>query len=97
MKLKLGKKNIILIGLVVLLVGFGFLLFGENGILKYYKLKKEYNVLKCQIDTTETENMQLRQSIDSLKNFVPAKVEKISREKHGMRRKNEKILEVIEK
>lgn len=97
MKVALEKKYYFIIGGLVFLMGVLFLLFSESGILKFMKLKKELNEVQTEIKQVETENRNLIKEIDSVKNKVPAKIEKVSREKHSMIRKNEKVIEVIEK
>jgi cell division protein FtsB len=45
----------------------------------------------------DKENKRMQSEIDSLKNKVPAKIERIAREKYGMIRKSEKTIIVNEK
>ncbi len=79
------------------LVGVVFLFFNEEGILKYLKLRKEVNTLNGQINELQLQNKNLEAEIDSLQRKVPAIIERIAREKYGMKRPGEKSIKVIEK
>ncbi|HUX61953.1 MAG TPA: septum formation initiator family protein [Ignavibacteriaceae bacterium] len=93
---KINKTLFIILGLIFL-VGAVYIFFNDEGILKYLKLKNEVNNLKQQITTVDTDNKNIQAEIDSLQNKVPAKIEKIAREKYGMIRKGEKTIKIIEK
>jgi len=97
MKIAVEKKYYYWAGAFLFFVGIAYLFFNESGIIKLLKLKKEHAEVIYQIQKTEDENKKLTNEIDSIKNKVPAKVEKVSREQHNMIRKNEKAIEVIEK
>ena len=79
------------------LVGVVFLFFNEAGILKYVTLQKKVNALNGQINELEEQNKSLEAEIDSLQRKVPAKIERVAREKYGMKRPGEKAIEIIEK
>ena len=93
---KINKTLFIILGLIFL-VGAVYIFFNDEGILKYLKLKNEVNNLKQQITTVDIDNKNIQAEIDSLQNKVPAKIEKIAREKYGMIRKGEKTIKIIEK
>lgn len=82
---------------VLLFCGVVFLFFNETGVFKYAKLEKEVNSLNEQVIKLQKDNKDLEAEIDSLQRKVPAKIEKIAREKYGMKRPGEKSIEVIEK
>ena len=82
---------------LIILIGLVYVLFNKYGIFKYWKLEKQVNKLENRISTIENENKILEAEIDSLKKKVPAKIEKIAREKYNMKRKNEQVIRVKEK
>jgi cell division protein FtsB len=74
-----------------------YLLFNESGVIKYLKLKEQVLLLNEQISDVDKENKSMQSEIDSLKNKVPAKIERVAREKYGMIRKGEKTIIINEK
>ncbi len=92
-----NKKFKLYLFAVVFIIGLLYLLFNEQGLIKYLQLKSEINSLNEKIAKVDTLNKNLSQEIDSLRNKVPAKIEKVAREKYDMIRKGEKSIEVIEK
>lgn len=87
-------KFFILLGIIV--VATLYLIFNDYGILKYANLKSEINELNLKIDQLEESNRNLEAEIDSLKRKIPAKIEKVAREKYDMIRPNEKKIEFRE-
>lgn len=92
-----NKKLRVYIFFVLFLFGVVFIFFNESGVLKFVKLRSEVNELNHQIEKLQNENRDLQAEIDSLQQKVPAKIERVAREKYGMKRPNEKSIEVIEK
>ncbi|MGA8265999.1 MAG: septum formation initiator family protein [Ignavibacteriaceae bacterium] len=92
-----GRKLRFYIFFVLFLIAVVFLFFNESGVFKYARLQKEVNSLSDQIQELQDHNKDLQAEIDSLQRKVPAKIEKIAREKYGMKRPGEKSIEVIEK
>jgi len=82
-------RNILLLALF-LFVSF-FLLFGEYGLIKFYKLKNEVSNLQQQIDSKNQKIRDLEKEIDSLQTNE-FKIEKTAREKYNMVKPNEKII-----
>lgn len=74
-----------------------FLLFNEFGLLKYLKLKKEVSTITNEINKVKEKNQALKNEVDSLERKVPAKIEKVAREKYGMIRPGEKSIEINSK
>jgi cell division protein FtsL len=97
MALKGSRKFIVLIVGLFFLAGILFLFFNEYGVLKFIKLNKQVNELNEQILKVENENKRLQAEIDSLENKVPAKIEKVAREKYNMMRPGESKVVVEEK
>ena len=79
---------------IVFLVGVMIVFFNDQCVIKYLKLKDEVNTLKVDIENLHEENKKLEAEIDSLRQKVPAKIEKTAREKYDMIRKGEKVIEV---
>ena len=94
MKFIENKKTRFYIIAVVVVIGTLYLLFNSYGVVKYAKVKSELEDLNTRITQLEEENRKLESEIDSLKRNVPAKIEKIAREKYDMIRPNEKKIEL---
>lgn len=97
--IQLVQKNNIkyIIYFLIILIGLLYVLFNKYGIFKYWKLDKQVNELKNRISIIEKVNKILEAEIDSLKKKVPAKIEKIAREKYNMKRKNEQVIRIEKK
>lgn len=93
MKFIENKKTRFYIIAAVVVIGTLYLLFNSYGVVKYVKVKSELEDLNTRITQLEEENRKLEAEIDSLKRNVPAKIEKIAREKYDMIRPNEKKIE----
>ncbi len=93
MKFIENKKTRFYIIAPVVLIGTLYLLFNNYGVVKYAKVKSELEEVTNRITQLEEENRKLEAEIDSLKRNVPAKIEKIAREKYDMIRPNEKKIE----
>ena len=91
-----NKILFIILGLIFL-AGAVYIFFNDEGILKFLRLKNDLKNLKEQISTVDHDNKNIQAEIDSLQKKVPAKIEKIAREKYGMIRKGEKTIKMIEK
>lgn len=90
------KKIFLFLFLAIFLFGIFYLIFNENGLIKYVKLEKEINSLNKQLKMLEEGNENLVNEIDSLKKEVPAKIEQIAREKYDMIKEGETTIEVNE-
>ncbi|MEO8233278.1 MAG: cell division protein FtsL [Ignavibacteriota bacterium] len=93
MKFVEKKKTRFYIIAAVVVIGTLYLVFNNYGVVKYAKVKSELDDLNTRITQLEEENRNLEAEIDSLKRNVPAKIEKIAREKYDMIRPNEKKIE----
>ena len=91
-----SRKLIFGIIAVIFFAGILFLLFNEYGIVKYIRLNNQVSELNSKISEVEKENKQLQAEIDSLENKIPAKIEKVAREKYNMQRPGESKIVVEE-
>jgi cell division protein FtsL len=96
MKILESKRTRFYIIVFVIIVGTLYLIFNSYGIIKYARVKGEIEELNTRITQLESENKKLEAEIDSLKRKVPAKIEKIAREKYDMIKPNEKKIEFKE-
>jgi cell division protein FtsB len=92
-----NRKTKVFIFFILFLIGVVFIFFNESGIFKYLKLRSEVKSLNEQIEKLQEQNKNLQAEIDSLQNKMPAKIEKVAREKYGMKRPGETPIKVIEK
>ncbi|HOI28114.1 MAG TPA: septum formation initiator family protein [Melioribacteraceae bacterium] len=94
---KLSNKLIVrlILSSVVILV-IAFLVFNENGILKYLSLKNQLHELDLQINSAEEKIRMLEAEIDSLINSKE-KMEKVARERFHMMLPDERVLKIEEK
>jgi len=80
--------------LLLFIAGLTFLFFNEQGVIKYLKLKSEVKDINTQMERVEKENKRLKNEADSLKQKIPAKIERTAREKYNMIREGEKAIKV---
>lgn len=92
---KFGKFTGYLVVLVIILLA-AFLVFNENGLLKYLSLKNQVQALQVRIDSAQLKIDKMHAQIDSLKTDM-IKIEKVAREKFLMRFPNEKLIQIKEK
>jgi cell division protein FtsB len=97
MVLQKGRKFVLGIIGIIFIAGIIFLFFNEYGIIRYIKLNNQVNELNERINEVEKENKRLQAEIDSLENKVPAKIEKVAREKYNMIRPGESKIVVEDK
>ncbi len=95
MKIKHSTTKFVIISVAFAIVT-ALLLFSENGLIKYWKLKGEISKYRLQIDSSKTRIKQLESEIDSLKTSL-FKIEKVAREKYNIKKKGEKVIVIKEK
>ncbi|MGD8780259.1 MAG: septum formation initiator family protein [Ignavibacteria bacterium] len=89
-------KKIFLYGyFAIILLGIVFLIFNENGVIKFVSLKYDIEKLDEEINNAEVSLHKLSSEIDSLKNSE-IKIEQVAREKYLMKRESEKGFKVEE-
>ena len=81
--------------LVVVLGAISFLVFNENGIIKYIKMKSELTKMDSDIRQADERIKMLQTEIDSL-HSSRLKIERVAREKFNMMKKNEKAFKIQE-
>jgi cell division protein FtsB len=90
------KRRIrVLLQLASLLVGSYLLfslLFGNLGLLRYYKMHQLYNQTQQEVEALEREHARLRQEVEDLKTD-PQTIERIARERLGMAREGEIVIQ----
>lgn len=91
-----NKLIIRILIILIFLASISFLVFNENGILKFLKMKSEMNQLNDEIVKAEDRLKTLNAEIDSLKTSRE-KIERVAREKFDMMKKNEKVFKIEEK
>jgi cell division protein FtsB len=82
--------------LIFFLIGLFFLFFNSQGVVKYLKLKDQVKEIHSRIDSVDEQNKKLEGEADSLSRKVPAKIERVAREKYDMLREGEKVITVVE-
>ena len=82
--------------LLLFIDGLTFLFFNEQGVFKYLKLKGEVKDINSQMEKVDKENKKLKDEVDSLKQKIPAKIERTAREKYNMIREGEKAIKIEE-
>ena len=70
--------------LIVFSILVAFLLFSNNGLVKYFRLNNELDNLRLKIEKANLEIEKLDSQIDSLKNST-VKIERVAREKYRMK------------
>lgn len=86
----------LLAAIVIVLAGIVFIIFTNNGLADYFRLKGEVEELHHEIKSAKMQLEELRNEIDSLKSSK-AKIERVAREEYMMKNKNEEAFRVEEK
>lgn len=81
---------------VVFLSASSFIVFNENGLLRFLKIRKELKQMDSEIKKAEEKLFMLEREIDSLKTSK-IKLERVAREKYHMLKKTEKVFRIEEK
>ena len=90
---KIKFTKIILYVVSVLIVSY--LVFNDNGLIKFLKIRSELKSLNEEIKKTEDELTSLENSIKMIKSNRDT-IEKVAREKFNMKSRNEKVIIVNE-
>lgn len=82
------KKLLAGAGILLALYLLASFIFGEMGLVKYFRMKAQYNTLTEEIALLKRDNARLRQEVYALKND-PAVIERLARDKLGLARRGE--------
>jgi len=84
------KRKKLFFAAVVLLAAYLLIsfIFGEMGLVKYYRMKAQHETLFEEIAVLKHDNARLRRTVHALKND-PAYIERIARDKLGLARPGE--------
>ena len=89
---KRTKKILILVVFTILLVFFAT---GQRGTIQFMSFTKQKYDLENEIRALEEENKHLQIEKDKIEND-PEYIEKIAREKYKMKKKDEKVYQIVE-
>ncbi len=82
------RKLIVAAGILFALYLIANFMFGEMGVIKYYRMKTQYNTLTRDIATLKQDNAKLAREVRALKTD-PDHLEQIARDKLGLARQGE--------
>ena len=83
-----NKILIVAVGIAVVLYLLVSFIFGEMGLIKYFRMKAQFNSLANEIATLKQDNAKLMREAHALKTD-PDHVEQIARDKLGLARPGE--------
>jgi cell division protein FtsB len=83
------RKKLLMAGVIFLALYLtASFIFGEMGLVKYFRMQSQYNALTEEIAVLKRDNAKLRKNVYALKND-PAYIERIARDKLGLARPGE--------
>ena len=82
------KKFFFATGVLLALYLFASFIFGEMGLVKYYRMKSQYDALAEEITQLKQNNAKLTKDVRSLRSD-PAYLERVARDKLGLARPGE--------
>jgi cell division protein FtsB len=90
------KKRIRQVAFLAILIGVATIFItGSRGTLQLYKFTKQKQDLEKEIKALETDKKELEKMKSNLESD-PEYIEKIAREKYKMKKKEEKVYEIVE-
>lgn len=84
------KRRVLVIGVSIIMIFFAIVIFSDYGLLNRFKLEYKRLTLNREIEEKIRLSDSLKNEIELLKSD-PATIERIAREKYGMKRKNEEV------
>jgi cell division protein FtsB len=82
------KKLLVAAGILLALYFLATRVLGEMGVVKYYRMKAQYNTLTEEIVRLKQDNAKLAKDVRALRSD-PAYLERIARDKLGLARQGE--------
>ncbi|HTP04995.1 MAG TPA: septum formation initiator family protein [Nitrospirota bacterium] len=82
------KRMLIAASVLLALYLLASSILGEMGLVKYYRMKAQYNTLTEEISTLKQDNARLVRDVRALRTD-PACIERIARDKLGLARQGE--------
>lgn len=93
-----GRRSLRWPLLALITLGLGLLtattLLGDNGIATHRRLARDRAAVAAEVERLRAQRRELQARIDAL-NTSPAALERIAREKYGMKRPGEEVIELI--
>ena len=89
-----AKRSLISLVGIVLLLFFLAPLIGENGLPAFFQLRTEKDGLQREVEHLRRKDAQLDQIIGDLETD-PATLERLARERYGMRQRDEEVIEIV--
>jgi cell division protein FtsB len=86
-------KQVVFLAILVLVATV--FITGSRGTLQLYKFSKQQQDLENEIETLESDKIKLEKMKSNLETD-PEYIEKIAREKYKMKKKEEKVYEIVE-
>jgi len=84
----LRKKIIIVLAALLLIYFLASSILGEMGLIKYYRMKAQYNTLSAETATLKRDNAKLAKEVRALRSDAEY-IEQIARDKLGLARPGE--------
>ncbi len=92
MRKKRFKLGVVLVAVLLLIAWFAA---GQRGTFNLYRFASKKNQLQSEIKNLQEKKKELETLRDKIKND-PAYVEKIAREKYNMKKKGERVYQIVE-
>ncbi len=83
-----GRKLIVAAGILFILYLIANFIFGEMGVIKYYRMESQYNTLTKDIAALKQDNARLGREVRALKTDADH-LEQVARDKLGLARQGE--------
>ncbi len=83
-----NRKALIAVAVLAIIYLIVSFIFGEMGLIKYYRMKAQYNSLNREITTLKQDNAKLARDVHALKTD-PDYLEILARDKLGLARQGE--------
>lgn len=83
-----ARRIIFVVGAFIALYFLATFIFGEMGVIKYYRMRARHHALTREIATLKQDNARLVEDVRALKSD-PDRLELLARDKLGLARKGE--------